>query len=193
MQGSARHTIGNVAIPLPHPEPLRKPADPQRKRRLTGARKQSRGLVRLHPVRLAFTLVVVLGLLSFIGVRQVAITGLGYEIDRMKGQLEALHMEQAALEGRMAQLAAPQRIEQAALALGMVESGQMRIARVERLQAQPQVARVERQPVVVALPVNAGNEGEPTYAQRATALVDRLSEWLFALVSGQHVLAESSR
>ncbi|HEX6989575.1 MAG TPA: hypothetical protein VF282_08905, partial [Bacillota bacterium] len=82
-------------------------------------RRQADGATGRKPaVRFVVTVAVVAALLLILGIRQAGITAVAYEIDATKRELAEARSELESLEAQLAQLEAPDRVEEGALAMG---------------------------------------------------------------------------
>src|SRR5690606_5712726 len=156
-------------------------------------------------VRLAATAAVIAAALLALGVRQAAITAVGYQIDATKRQLAAARAELERLEARLALLAAPDRVEGGALAMGMTGAAEVRVASVAPLvagDAEP-VEAVEAGTVVIQLPAAGPEAGAPQHAGRpgeagdgaqdSRTLAEAAADLLLGWLGGRRAEAETLR
>ena len=166
--------------------PARHPRSDRRLRR----QQQARAVRPRAVVRFVTTVVLVAGILLILGVRQAGITALGYQIDATKRDLAAARAELAALEAELARLAAPDRVEQGALALGMTGAADVRLAQLHALA--PQTARTEEgRTVVVKLPPAREDGAAAAVAVDPRGLTERVSDLVYSWLSGGRVEAET--
>lgn len=136
--------------------------------------------------RFVGTLALLFVMFLILGSRQAAITQMGYEIDAAKRKLAALENERTMLEGQLAQLKTPMRIEAAALDMGMTQAEEKRIMNVEELSPVQIVADVGKE-VVVPLPQPPTEESQDDVAGHRTddrhlsGSGHRMYSWLVAL------------
>ena len=182
MVGTRSQTAA-AAAPIPAPRAL--PDNPLKPRRRVVRRRAQAA----PGSRFLGTVAGIVLLLFILGMRQAAITALGYEIDAAKQRLETLRAERAALAGELAQLAAPARIERQAVQLGMETSGERRVARVVDLEPVTP-SEDEGRAVVVALSKPAAAEPDRVTGEGRPGVLSQLSARLYAWLSGGQVQAE---
>lgn len=160
-------------------------------RRRAGRRRKS-GTV----ISFAGTIVLLCGMLLVLGMRQAAIARLGYEIDTAKKQLAALEQERAMLEGQVALLKTPDRIETTALDMGMAYAEERRIMNVAVLDTVDAATSVGKS-VIVALPQPPSGtpDGEPVAggsgrSSLMAAAGERILAWLTGGQSATYDAAE---
>lgn len=177
---ATRRTAAVADVLEPEQRPGRKKVVRKRHRRVHG-KGVSTGKVR----RVVATGLIVVSLLLVLGVRQASITTLGYQVENDKRYLEQLRREQAALEATLAGLANPARVERGALAMGMTEPTEVRLAEIAplpRITAEPAAGKT----AVVRLPQAAtvtttDHAQAPVEPSGVLALLsDRLFSWLAA-------------
>lgn len=172
--------------------PDRQDVAKRRERRQPGRAVKPQGAGRPRGIaRLTATVAIVAAVLLVLGIRQAGITAVGYEIDATKRQLAGAKGELERLEAELARLAAPERVEDGALAMGMTDAAEVRLAAVGQLVAEPVEVAAGQSAVVKLSPVSSPDvevaaaqgggapEGKATDSRTlAGAVGDFLRGWL---------------
>lgn len=180
MVGS-RHRSAAVAEEIYIPESPEPSSEDQRR---AGHRQPAK--TKTRPVAgFIGTVAILCGLLLILGIRQAAITQMGYEIDAMKRRLVDLENQRAALAGQVALLKAPDRIEATAYDMGMGRTEERRVLDVPTTLAtvEPEV-EAAGSGVVVPLPQPPGEDssshlaGIPGWTIRMAEAGSKMFAWL---------------
>ena len=187
----ARHSSAAAAVPARPLEPGRGQRGERSPRGRRGRAAQAHRTARPQGVaRLAVTVVLVSAVLLLLGIRQAAITAVGYEIDRTKRELAEAQAALERLEAELARLATPGRVEEGALAMGMREAAEVRVASVDQLAAAPSVTP-QGDRAVVQLPPVRDPEAPAALTIQPPSLAETAGELLSGWLSGKRAEAES--